>query len=370
MKYLFTLGHQPHISAAEIQQILKLEIRNLPAGQAGWKLENGLLHIELDHEIDCTALMQRLGGTISISEHLGQAENVVSFLVSHIQKLQPEGKIHFSVHGDNAKQTALKVKKELKSTGRSVRYIEEKNSATVLHNNLVEKQTDFTVLKKDVFVTRAIQPLEEFSSRDYGKPGADSKSGMLPPKLARMMINLSGIEKGTLLDPFCGSGVLLMEAALLGFKAMGSDISEKAVEDTKKNLDWIEKEGKVVKSDVKNLSSTVKEMVDVIVTEPYMGKPLHGNEKEDFLRGQAVELKGLYVDAFRNFSKILKNDGVVVFIIPKFQYNEGWIEIDCIEDIKNQGFAIEPFSKENSSLLYHRSGQKVGRDIWRFVKKG
>src|SRR5205823_3602162 len=87
----------------------------------------------------------------------------------------------------------------------------------------------------------AVQPFEQFSARDFGRPGRDDLSGMLPPKLAIIMINLAANDTiSVLLDPFCGSGTILSEALLLGYKNLiGSDISEKAVADTKTNLDWI-----------------------------------------------------------------------------------------------------------------------------------
>ena len=46
-----------------------------------------------------------------------------------------------------------------------------------------------------------------------------------------------------MLDPFCGVGTTLIEASLLGFDQMiGSDIDEKAVADTEKNLNWLSRE--------------------------------------------------------------------------------------------------------------------------------
>ena len=46
----------------------------------------------------------------------------------------------------------------------------------------------------------------------------------LHPRLARAFVNLTGISKGELYDPFCGAGGILIEAALCGFIAVGSDI--------------------------------------------------------------------------------------------------------------------------------------------------
>jgi len=45
----------------------------------------------------------------------------------------------------------------------------------------------------------------------------------LNPRLARALINLTGIEKDKLLDPFCGSGGILIEAGLIKLKPIGYD---------------------------------------------------------------------------------------------------------------------------------------------------
>jgi len=397
MKYLFQLGHQPHISIAELEAVFAQDHVNTSV----LKYSSTYLIIESDQKIDSKKLLERLGGTIKISVQIkntgGPIKSITHFLHKNLT-----GKIHFSVSGDNAKQTALAVKKELKSQGRSVRYIENKNTATIIYNNLVEKQSDFTAVGKDVFVTKAIQDIESFSKRDYDRPGSDDKSGMLPPKLARIMINLSQTDKnGVLLDPFCGSGTILTEALTLGFKnIIGTDISEKAIQDTKKNIAWLIKSYQLpitnyqlLKSDATQLLNHLQtDSVDTIISEPYMGKPLYGEETTEKLKKQAKELSELYIESFKSFYKILKKDGMVIFIIPRFRLNispsntggqvgsnennnKQWITLDCSEQIKKIGFEILPLSKEmtnanpsNGSLLYWRKKQYVGREIWKFKK--
>ena len=59
----------------------------------------------------------------------------------------------------------------------------------------------------------------------------------LHPKLARAMVNISGIRSGVVCDPFCGTGGILIEAGLMGFKTRGYDIEEKMIKGCKKNLE-------------------------------------------------------------------------------------------------------------------------------------
>ena len=63
--------------------------------------------------------------------------------------------------------------------------------------------------------------------------------GSMSPKLARCMVNLSRVKEGQLLlDPFCGTGGILIEAGLIGCKVVGSDIYWKMKNGTSINLDY------------------------------------------------------------------------------------------------------------------------------------
>ncbi|NCO05182.1 MAG: methyltransferase domain-containing protein [Candidatus Magasanikbacteria bacterium] len=381
IRYAFSLGHQPHISAAEITAVFAL--LNISYTVA---LQNtSFLFIDTEAPLDVDALIQRFGGVVAILERipvsgdLRKQDAIIETVAAYLDAVCPEGKITFSFHNGN--KTGIAIKKAVKQLGRSIRFVVPKNTATVLHNNLVEKQSDLNIIDYELFVTRAIQPIEAFSKRDYDRPGADSKSGMLPPKLSRIMVNLSGVDpkNATLLDPFCGSGTVLMEAAMLGFShIVGTDISDKAVTDTKNNIAWLKEE---YPSELKQISFSYysvdvldlerridEDSVNVIVSEPYMGKALRGNEPKGAIVDQARVLGSLYENAFRQFAQVLTDGGVVVFIIPQFFYRNEWILIDCVNRIKNIGFFVEPFSDNEESLLYWRKGQHVGRAIWKFRK--
>jgi len=375
MKLFFQLGHQPHISIAEIAAVFSAQ---LEATYNVLKQSNTYIVLDVDNEIDIAKLGDTLGGTIKIGREIKSTGNPQKS-ITHFLHTNASGKIHVSVSGDGAKKLGISIKKELKGMGHSVRYIEAKNTATILHNNLVEKKGDFTIVGTDVFVTESIQDIENFGKRDYDRPGVDDKSGMLPPKLARIMINLSGAhpKSDTLLDAFCGSGTVLMEAAILGYKKIfGSDLSQKAIDDSKKNIDWMKSTYNLqpitcnlLCADATKLSQHIDAgTINAIVSEPYMGKPLRGNETIDFIKQQTQELASLYIETFKAFHTMLKDDGTIIFIIPKFQKNGEWITIDCIEQIKNIGFETEEFFEHQSSLLYHRDGQHVGREIFMFKK--
>jgi len=133
-------------------------------------------------------------------------------------------------------KTGLELKKKLKVQGISCRLVTSRetnlSAVVVAHNKLLTAQgREFVILKNNnqffIGETIDVQPFAELSKRDYGRPQRDSQSGMIPPKLALMMLNLS-MAKDTenILDPFCGSGTILQEAVWQGRTNLyGSDIS-------------------------------------------------------------------------------------------------------------------------------------------------
>lgn len=393
-KTWFLLGREPLLSAAELFCLLEIKDNET------YEYKPPFLIVSRETDKN---LMQKLGGSIKIAEEVGTGFNE-NDLLDRIRTilLRSTGKITFgiSLYGKNVSQKTVgewgkQLKKELKNEGRSVRYIFKNettlSSVTVEKNGLVDSGFEFIVNQNgsnfSFARTLAVQPFESFGQRDFGRPGRDSESGMLPPKLALMMLQIGGIsEKTTLLDPFCGSGTIITEALLQGTKNIfGTDLSEKAVLDTKNNLQW--QKGKlpdtsdsiieITVADVKNLGKTLKpKSIDLITTEPYLGKPLRGSEKDEELKKQANELLSLYIDAFSEFKKILKPNAKIVFIVPQF-ITKGMpvvISDKLVNEIKKFGFEPEPLlpAKIFSSpfIVYRRPDQRVAREIWKFRFNG
>ncbi|WP_458453722.1 TIGR01177 family methyltransferase [Methanobrevibacter sp.] len=95
--------------------------------------------------------------------------------------------------------------------------------------------------------------------------------GSMNPKLARCMVNLSRIKAGELLlDPFCGTGGILIEAGLIGCKLVGSDIYWKMKNGTAINLDYYGiTDYRTFNLDVRELK--MYEKVASVVTDPPYG---------------------------------------------------------------------------------------------------
>jgi len=249
---------------------------------------------------------------------------------------------------------------------------------------------------KGIYVgkTLSIQDYKSYSLRDYGRPARDAKSGMIPPKLAKIMINLAGKDKNQIfLDPFCGSGTFLQELVLLDYKnIIGADLEEKAIIASEENIKWLfekyplKRENyniKLFKSDARNLSSKISPgTIDAIVTEPYLGSSKAKFFSPSQIKREIGELTSLYFEAFIEFKKVVKNDGVIVIIFPVFRFKNSFYYLEILDKIYELGFMNRDFllgepkgfellrlniTSRNSVIFFHPD-QSVSREVFVFAK--
>ena len=93
----------------------------------------------------------------------------------------------------------------------------------------------------------------------------------MPSKLARCMVNLSQARRGKLvLDPFCGTGSVMIEAGLIGCRVLGFDAQRRMAGGTIRNLKHfsVDAEGVVV-ADSRRMPLV---RVDCVVSDPPYGK--------------------------------------------------------------------------------------------------
>ena len=257
MKYLAVLGRQPEISIAELEALFSdMQILDGSCRLFSFPKNDGIfgdplpepspVHV-IRFETSNIVTIARLGGTLKLAVEL------VEKPLEYLQGL-PEGKITLGVSDYSKKasrksvqQEALKLKRVLVKQGRSVRVVENKeaalSTATSLHNGLSgknERKVELIKVDDDWYRVIGVQDIDAYAKRDQARPARDAKVGMLPPKLAQILINLCGpLKPGTtVLDPFCGTGVVLQEALLMGYRAYGTDVSERMVEYSQKNLKW------------------------------------------------------------------------------------------------------------------------------------
>ncbi len=390
MKF-FVLGNNRELSVAEIESVTGVHEFASREGDV----------LLLETEQTGPQLQDRLAGTIKVGSVVGEMEEwdkeaCGELIAAMIDAGLPRVEFGVSVYdaGDahrakelrkEAERLGLEIKSRVKESGRPVRLVTSRektlSAVVVTTNKLLERGGEFVlIVTKDKILigqTEAVQDFEAWGERDFGRPARDAQSGMLPPKLARMMVNLSGADPihSTLLDPFCGSGTVLMEAILLGYKeVIGSDISEKAVADTRKNLEWIQEKfiGTLVPSspDATKVAGnatllvspaqalSIPKPVDAIVTETYLGPALHGREHPEFLKQNLSMLSELYRQSFGSLVNLVKPGGTAVVAFPVFQTKEGEQEVATRKMMESLGWKVE------RRLRYERAGQHVEREIF------
>jgi tRNA (guanine10-N2)-dimethyltransferase len=146
--------------------------------------------------------------------------------------------------------------------------------ATKANVNLKNPDKTFTGILTDgkfVFGVKLadILPKPFFERRPTKKPFFHPSA--MQAKLARCMVNLAKPRVGDLVfDPFCGTGGMLVEAALVGCRVLGSDIKRRMAKGTFLNLAYfkIKPEGIVV-ADARSLPIM---KVDCVVTDPPYGR--------------------------------------------------------------------------------------------------
>ena len=202
---------------------------------------------------------------------------------------------------------------------------------------------------------------KEWYKRDRLKPFADGKKGMLPPKIARIMVNL-GLGKShtpdqVLLDPFCGSGNILMEAGLLNLKLIGTDINANQLEGTRKNLNWLKiKNFKLLKLDATQVSKHLDKKVNYIVTEPFMGKP---NLRPDRIKYVTKGLFKLYLGSLKNWFSVLAPKGTICMVLPVFNDGKKTYQLSKVIDDKS----LVGHNIQTRGLFYSRPNSKLKREI-------
>lgn len=326
-------------------------------------------------------IFTKLGGSVKLIEIFGSVnpdrDGALEQIAQFLADKKPSGKLTFSLGilgEDLLDLSETDIKKFLRDQfSVASRFIEHKQSglsaSVLLHQ---EKVIEVILLEIDGQVwlgqTAAVQDIDDWTKRDRRKPYADRKKGMLPPKVARMMVNIAGPEAQVIYDPFCGTGTVLAEALMTGHEVVGSDLDGQATAGAEKNLDWLKKEYnldgsfKIFLSDVGQInkySDLKTKPVDAIVTEPFLGKPKPQLQQLDNIyKG----LEKMYLGAFKAFREVLKNQGRVVIVFPLVEtYKTTYSLKNLIDKLEQLGYTTT-----SEPVLYARQNAVVQRQIFVF----
>jgi tRNA G10 N-methylase Trm11 len=427
--YAAFIGHQPHISVAELAA-------TAPGFRMGALVNQAVALFECDADLD-DRWLSSLGGTVVIAERiecksLGDVPRLLH------ESLQGEkGKMTFSLRTVGLTPYQVRdlyrdCKQYLKKSGIPSRYVgnDRKPAISVIlrQEGLIDgsggREICIVKTKEEMFVgvTRGAQDIDSYSKRDMEKPVRDTTVGLLPPKLAQVMVNFGAWLAGgappprelpvaepeakkdakpkkkaakpakakapapkaevpampafTVFDPFCGTGVIPMECLIRGIAVMASDKSEKAMTGCMKNLEWTRKHYAVPKSEVPAMvwkqdatkPFKLPRVPNVIVTETSLGPNLRTRPTAKDAQSHRSDNEKLQADFLKNAAEHLP--GVpLVCTWPVWYYSKGGMRLERIwAVVEKLGYeavlppGVAPNS-EHASLLYRRPDQLVGREV-------
>lgn len=290
MKLFLRLSQEHYtLPPAEVKAVIEAE--NIKANVK--LVAQGLITIDINPEMDFEEvyqiLIKRLGYTHEISHLIKEStinelekdflsinwENYIdtNFAI-RLKRINDTGCKYQEISLENAYQGNMDYKTaEAQAIERRLGHLtlEKYSNIKVKLNNpqtyihiLIESDNAYIGIKKFKMDKKYFQKMKAHK-RPFFYPGS------MDPKLARCMVNLTRVKEGdTVLDPFCGTGGILIEAGKVGAKVLGSDIDKKMVFGTQKNLRFAGiNEFDIEHADARTI--VLDEKVNAVVTDPPYG---------------------------------------------------------------------------------------------------
>ena len=152
----------------------------------------------------------------------------------------------------------------------------------------------------------------------------------MSPRLARTLVNLADLRPGqTILDPFCGSGTILIEARAKSLRCLGLDSRAARVQQARENLQWsaggVSDWGyDIRKGDAREASRLLRgTRVDAVVTEPLLLPKLDARPRTSTAEAMVGEAADVYNDALASMADSIGPDGRIVVVVPVVQTMDG-----------------------------------------------
>ncbi|HMH70128.1 MAG TPA: methyltransferase domain-containing protein [Candidatus Saccharimonadales bacterium] len=438
--HIAILGRQPNLGMAELESLYG------PDATKWFSSQSAVVSTD-------TFSIDHLGGTqkagrVSAELHQGDWHRVSMKIVQAYSEAWADldGKLTlgisaygFNVSAREVQKTGIVLKQKLKKAGVSLRLIPNTdvalNSATSHHNKLglSSNKVELLVVRATngrVVIAESIgaQNITAYAQRDQGRPKRDAFVGMLPPKLAQIMINLatpsqppslklkapsrsdisesehlqpesepisklditSGAKPFTqtkslsgdqndktlprILDPFCGTGVILQEAALMGYAVYGTDLADKMVEYSQTNLEWlasthhVDIDATIHQGDA--MTTTWQPPIDAVVCESYLGQPFSAPPspaKLDEVRKNCNYIIGTFL---KNIGGQLTPGTPLCIAIPAWRSTNGdFSHLSLTNQLEKLGFKEQSLSTvARNDLLYYREDQVVARELLLLTK--
>ena len=293
-KYLFELGGE-NIELGKCEAIELLKTEKYEPKLVYYK-EN-IIILDVLHEIS-KIVIRRLGMTKRVSKVVYYSgKNILNEILEEVPIIDIKKK-SFAIrlvkrNGISEKEIAIKLgekvpkKNKIDLTKPDVKILYYSGEKTII--SLWERDLE-------TYYTKCLE--HHIKYRPFFSPIS------IHPRISRSMVNLSNSTKGDrVIDPFCGTGGMLIEIADMQIEAIGIDILGKMVENSIGNLKHYNLKGVVVKGDIENISNYD---FKAIVTDPPYGL-------STTTKGEGV--KELMSRSMEIFARIMKKEQRIVVAI-------------------------------------------------------
>ena len=430
--YVSILGRQAELSVAELESVFGEKKIELISNEAAMIDTNQPPNINI---LGGSVKVGRIINEISFNKDWHKSiKYLIDYYLKKWEKVDYKITLGLSYYGHNQNERDIQkigilIKQGLKKKNASLRLIPNKTkalSSAVSHHNklgLSSNKVELMIIRtkaNEIIVAESIgaQNITAYAKRDQERPKRDAFVGMLPPKLAQIMINLacgqildnklislgagatsidgtlepeskkapepfpdlerssvfngsapkSKHKNNTILDPFCGTGVILQEAALMGFDIIGTDISQKMIDYSEENIRWLEnkydrKINKVLQPGDATKTRWPK-TIDAVVSETYLGQPFSAPPSDDKLNEVKKNCSRIILKFLQNLHAQIRSDTPICIAIPAWiNKDDNLVRLQIDSSIEKLGYKKRKFSNISAPLIYRRENQIVSREL-------
>ena len=438
--YIALLGRQPEISLAELAAVFSADCVHRISQQFAEVQTSDVDITTLGGTIKCAKVITELPASRTDKASLLAASHFITQHY-HAKWAHSPHKItlglsayNLAVSARDIQKTGLILKSSLRKSGTSLRLIPNDQpalSTATAHNNklgsspykvelLLVKTTDRHLI---IAESRGVQNITAYTRRDRHRPRRDAFVGMLPPKLAQIMLNLalgavplahhrahdnsttgwnpavssksnaSGnavrrtidlserpdsnplTEVGRrhpLIHPFCGTGTVLQEALLTGYDVVGTDLSQKMVDYTTENLSWLQSTftapsrpiGRVI--DIHQADATThhwpnSESLTAVVCETYLGQPFSAPPAPQKLTEVVGNCNHIITSFLTNIRPQLAPNTPLCIAVPAWYDTSGQAtHLPLVKHLRQLDYH---HLNRRTPLIYRRPDQVVAREL-------
>jgi len=434
--YIAILGRQPALGLAELETVYGRNKVNKVS--------------EIAACVDGESFdIQKLGGTPKAGKIVSElkekswqklSQKIVQYYIDKLSANDSKVTLGISAYGFDVdtrevQKIGIMLKQKLKKQAVSMRLVPNQEialSSAVSHHNklgLSPNKIELLIIKTDssTIIAESIgsQNITAYAKRDQARPMRDAFVGMLPPKLAQIMINLavgqnmsvqtkaqlSSLHKSdlgivssitlepksdptprlesdvarssdaknstqsddqnmrTILDPFCGTGVILQEAALMGYSVYGTDLSEKMIRYSRDNLNWLAESHRTsfewFLHEGDAMETKWRQPISAVVSEAYLGQPFSAPPSPAKLDEVIKNCNHIITEFLKNLAPQIKSGTPICLAVPAWRNNSGnFTHLPLIKTVAKLGYKPHEFMNvSQNDLLYYRENQIVAREL-------